>query len=96
MRGTLWSYCLLFIRQFRPLKCLAAATTWVLFIFLLFSLIGRFGGAFLGFAFLLEDISIHTPAIFRPNWANGAVNGDGSHDAALASLTGDPIQSKGR
>ena len=96
MRGTLWSYFLLFMRQFRRLKRLTAATTWVLFVFLLSSLIGRFGVAFLGFAFLLEDIPIYTPAVFRPNWANGTVNSDSPHDAALASLTGDSIQSKGR
>ena len=95
MRGTLWSYCLLFTHQFHNLRRLTAATTWVLFVFLLGSLVGRFGVAFLGFAFILEDIPHYTPPILRPNWANGTVNGDGSQDAALASLTGDSIQTKG-
>jgi len=95
MRGTLWSYCLLCIHQFRPLQRLATAAAWVLFLFLLCSLVGRFGVAFLGFAFVLEDIPHYTPALFRPNWETGTVHGDDSHDADLAKLTGDTFHSKG-
>jgi len=96
MRGTLWSYASLFVHQVRTRRGIVNPTTWVLFLFLFCSLVGRFGVAFFGFAFNLEDSPSYTPALFRPNWANGTVHGDGSHDAALASLTGDTFQSKGQ
>ena len=88
MRGTLCSYASLFMSQVRSRRGLAAPTTWVLFLFLLGSLVGRFGIAFLGFSFILDDSLLYTEAIFRPNWANGTVSGDGSRDAALSNLTG--------
>jgi len=56
-----------------------------LFLFLLCSLFGRFGVAFLGFAFNLEETSKYTPPLFRPDWMNGTLEGDESQKIALAS-----------
>lgn len=71
------------------------ATTWVLFVFLLCCLFGRFGVAFLGFAFNLEDHPYYIPPTVRPDWENGTVNGDDSFQMALASgqapVDGQPI-----
>jgi len=85
MRGTLLSYASLFIHQVRTRRGLGASTTWVLFLFLVCSLLGRFGVAFLGFAFNLEEKPYYTHRLFRPDWVNGAVNGDDSVRMALAS-----------
>jgi len=95
VRGTLGSYALLFIHQVRTRRSLVAPTTSVLFLYLFCSIAGRFSVAFLGFAFNLENSPLYNPALFRPNWVNGTVNGDDSHDAALASLLRRPFQSKG-
>jgi len=96
MIGSPSAYALLFMRQVRSHRGLIAPTTWVLFLFLLGSIVGRFGVAFLGFAVNLDDSALYTPPLFRPNWANGTVNGDDSHDTALASLIGERFQSKGQ
>ncbi|KAF8423516.1 hypothetical protein EV426DRAFT_700129 [Tirmania nivea] len=96
MMGTPSSYALLFMHQVRTRRGLVTPTTWVLFLYLLGSVFGRFGVAFLGFAVNLDDSAVYTPPLFRPNWANGTVDGDDSHDTDLASLTGYPVQSKTR
>ena len=51
---------------------LAAPTTWVLFLFLLCSLLGRFGVAFLGFAFNLDNVGTtkYQPPLFKTDWVN--------------------------
>ena len=95
MRGTLGSYAALFIHQARTRRGLGTPATWVLFLYVFCSVAGRFGVAFLGFAFNLEDSPVYTPALLRPNWEGGTVNGDGSHDAALTALLGNSFQSKG-
>ncbi|KAF8423525.1 hypothetical protein EV426DRAFT_601855 [Tirmania nivea] len=93
MMGTLSSYALLFTHQVRTQRCFASPTTWILFLFLLFSVFGRFGVAFLGFAFTLEDTPLYTPALFRPNWANGTINGGSSHYMVWPSIPEAPDQS---
>jgi len=55
---------------------LASLTTWLLLVFLLCSLLGRFGVALLGFAFTIEDNSVYEAPILRPDWANGTLNWD--------------------
>ena len=79
------SYTLLFVHQARTRQGIASLTTWVLFLFLLCSLIGRFGIAFLGFAYNLEEMPYFISPILRPDWDNGTVNGDDSIQMALAS-----------
>ncbi|KAF8423514.1 hypothetical protein EV426DRAFT_717345 [Tirmania nivea] len=96
MKGTLSSYAAILMNKVRARWGFVTPTTWVLFLYLLGSLFGRFGVAFLGFAFNLEDSPHFSPALFRPNWANGTVNGDYSHYTDLASLTDRPFQLKER
>jgi len=60
----------------------------VSFLFLLCSLVGRFGVAFLGFGFNLEDTSFHEETIFRPDWVNGTLNMDDPILKALISALG--------
>lgn len=93
MRGTLSSYTSLFIQQARTRR---GSTTSVLFLFLVCSLLGRFGVAFLGFAFNLEEKPYYTHRLFRPDWVNGTVNGDDSVRMALASELDLPTQHTGQ
>ena len=81
--------------QVRTRQALATPTTWVLFLFLICSLLGRFGVAFLGFAFNLEENAYYIPPLSRPDWRNGTVNGDDSIQKALASQLGLPTQGLG-
>ena len=81
MNGTLSSYAFLFWHQVRNRKGLATLTTWGLLLYVLGSVFGRFGVAFLGLAYNLEETPLYDPPLFRPNWANGTVNGE------FASLT---------
>ena len=62
------------MHRIRTRQGLVAPTTWVLFVFLLCSVAGRFGVALLGFAFNLDDTSFVTSAYFRPDWVNGTMN----------------------
>ena len=97
MRGTLSSYALLFIHQVRPRRKRVASTTWILFLFLLCSLVGRFGVAFLGFAFNIEDRLHYIPPLFRPNWENGTVNPNtGDQETALAYPVSVPQGARGQ
>ncbi|KAF8423515.1 hypothetical protein EV426DRAFT_115312 [Tirmania nivea] len=96
MMGTLSSYALLFMHQVRTQRGFASPTTWILFLFLLFSVFGRFGVAFLGFTYTLEDRSNYTPPLTRPNWANGTIYGNSSHDMAWPSIPAAPVQSNAR
>jgi len=91
MRGTLSSYGLLFLHQVRTRQGRFAPMTWVLFLFLLCSLLSRFGVAFLGFAFNLEDTPYYNAPVLRPDWVNGTVNGDTSIQMAMASALGLPV-----
>ena len=94
--GTLSSYALLFVHQARTRRGLVTPTTWVLLLFLFCSLGGRFGVAFLGFAFNLEETPHYTPPLFRPNWANGTVDSGSSYDTVLPqSIAGLYGSSKG-
>jgi len=88
MRGALSSYASLFVHQVRTRRGVVAPTTWVLFLFLLCSFLGRFGVAFLGFAFNPEENPHYTPPLFTPDWVNGTVNEDDSMRIALASKLG--------
>lgn len=76
MRGTLPSYMSLFVNQVRIRQRLATSTTWVLLLYILFSIFGRFGIAFLGFAFNFGETLHYAPPLFRPNWADGIVESD--------------------
>ena len=91
MMGTLSAYTLLFMHQLRTCRCHG---TWALGLYLVSSVVGRFGVAFLGFAFNIEEAPLYTAPLFRPNWKQGLVKGDGSHDTALAALSGDHFQSE--
>ena len=71
------------MHQARTRQGLVSPTTWVLFLFLICSLCGRFGVAFLGFAFNLEDKAFHHAPIVRPDWVNGMIPGDDSIQKAL-------------
>ena len=82
MGGTLLSYTLLFIQQVRIRQRLGTPNTWVLCLFVLCSLAGRFGVAFLGFSFNLEETPHVEHALLRPNWVNGTANGGSSQDMA--------------
>jgi len=94
IRGTLSAYASLFIHQFHTRKGLVSFNTWVLFLFLLCSVIGRFGVAFLGFAFNLEDSPNYIPRLFMPDWGNGTVGGNDSIEMALASELGLPANER--
>ena len=97
MRGTLTSYTLLFIHQVNTRRERFAPTTWILFLFLLSSLVGRFGVAFIGFAFNIEDRSHYTAPLFRPNWTNGTVNSNpGIHEMASAYPVSIPQGDRGK
>ena len=65
--GTLSSYTLLYIHQVRTRRGLVAPTTWLLFLFVLCSVVGRFGVALLGFAFNLEETPLYSAPVYRPN-----------------------------
>ncbi|KAF8423518.1 hypothetical protein EV426DRAFT_700130 [Tirmania nivea] len=65
MRGTLSSYASLFMHK--------VGISGVVFLYLLCSVVGRFGVVTLGFAFNIEE---SPPPLFRPDWAKGAVNSD--------------------
>ena len=95
MRGTLSSFTLLFVHQVRTRQGLVASTTWVLLLFLLCSLLGRFGVSLLGFAFNLEDSPFYDPPLFRSDWANATLGGDDSIVMALAAKFGDPPEKRG-
>jgi len=73
------------MHQVRTRQGLVSPTTWVLFLFLICSLCGRFGVAFLGFAFNLEDKVFHHNAIVRPDWVNGTITRDDSIEKALVA-----------
>ena len=90
IRGTLSSYALLFVHQVRTRQAMVSLTTWLLFLFLLCSVLGRFGVASLGFAFNLEESPNYYPPLFRPDWANGTVGGSDTIEKALASALGLP------
>lgn len=96
MRGTLSSYTFLFIHQVRTRRGLAASTTWVLLLFLLCSLVGRFGVSFLGFSFNLEESPFYGPPLFRPNWANGTVNPGPYHKISAPLISDALIQPTGQ
>ena len=84
MRGTLSSYASLFKHRVRTRKGVVSLTTWVLYLFLLCSILGRFGVAFLGFAFNLDDNPYYYHPIVRADWVNGTVGGNHSIENALA------------
>jgi len=88
MRGAPSTYAALFMHQVGTRRGLAASTTWVLFLFLLCSLIGIFGVALLGFAFNLEENPNFNQPLCKTDWVNGTMNGDDSIPMALASKLG--------
>ena len=61
-------------------------------------LASRFGVAFPAFAISRKVYFIppRYPYIGRPNWVNGAVNDDTSHDMALALIINVPVHFKGQ
>jgi len=73
------------MHEVRTRRGLVTSATWVLLLFLLCSLLGRFGIALLGLAFNLDDSPQFTPALFRPDWANGTLSKDDSVLTDLAS-----------
>ena len=75
------------MHQIHTREGLVTPTTWVLFLFLLCSVAGRFGVAVLGFAFNLDESPFYTPPLLRPDWANGAVNSDGLTLASESNFT---------
>jgi len=83
--GTLSSYALLYIHQIRTRRGFAAPTTWVLLLFVFCSVVGRFGVAFIGFAFTLEETPLYTPQLLRPNWVNGTIGQGGLSNTALTT-----------
>ena len=83
------------MHQVRTRQGLVAPTTWVLLLFLLCSLLGRFGVALLGFAFNLEDTAFYEPPHFRPDWANMTLGRDDSIAMALVSQFGASSQQIG-
>ena len=55
----------------------------MLVLYLLCSLLGRFGVAFLGLTFNLEDTPDYKPSLFRPDWQNGTLHRDNSIETAM-------------
>jgi len=95
MRGTLSQYALLFKRQvFTLQQC--DSTALLLFLFLLCSLLGRFGVAFLGFAYNIDVDPYSDAPLFRPDWENGSLNRDDSSLKALTSALGISKKQAGR
>ncbi|RPB29215.1 hypothetical protein L211DRAFT_864775 [Terfezia boudieri ATCC MYA-4762] len=90
IEGTPLSYTALFMHEIRTRRGLVASGTLMLFLFLLCSLLGRFGIAFLGLAFNLDDSPHFTPPLFRPDWKNGTLSKDSSVLTDLASELGIP------
>lgn len=88
MRGTLSSYILLFMHRVHTWQGLVTSTTGVLVLFLLCSLVGRFGVAFLGFGFSLDDTLIYIPPLSRPDWRNGSIS-EGINDRILLAFARD-------
>lgn len=62
------------MHQILPRRGLATSPSWILFPFLLCSLLGRFGVAFLGFAFNLDDTVYHIDPLTQPDWVNGSLD----------------------
>ena len=56
---------------------------------------GRFGVAFLGFAFNLENKPFHDAPILRPDWAKGTLNRDDVIQQKLNNLIGNPKDATG-
>ena len=83
--GSLSSYALLFFHQVKARGRHITRTTLVLFLYLICSIVGRFGVAFLGFAFNLDETPLYTQPLLRPNWVNGTVNTNDAHGMALPS-----------
>jgi len=95
MRGTLSQYASVFKHQvFTGQQC--GSTTLLLFLFLLFSLLGRFGVALLGFAYNLKVNLYSEGPLFRPDWGNGTLSGDDSSLKALTAALGISNEHAGR
>ena len=55
----------------------------MLVLYLLCSLFGRFGVAFLGLTFNLDDSPVNIPPLSAPAWENGTLHRDDSIQEAL-------------
>ena len=83
MRGTLLAYTSLFKLQIRTKQGRFTWATLVLALYLLCSILGRFGVALLGLTFNVEDTPFYTPPLFTPAWENGTLQRDNSVQKVL-------------
>ena len=69
MKGTLSSYALLLLNELRTCKHLR--TIFPILLYLITSLIGRFGVGFIGLTFNLNVEVSYIAPLMRPDWSNG-------------------------